>query len=486
MLKTQTALGDPPAGTDGGEAPGSRKIRLLYAGDMDFARAQFASEAPRLELVAATEASIRDAKSKGAAPPADVAFIDCSSSGVNATRLLQELRSAFPGMPVVVAVDPGRADAARDAVDLKADDFTVKSPGWLGRLPVRLGMVLSRQSHLSQFDTVRSREERLRGILESAPVCLVRLNRDATVLAINTAGRSLIGAGEAGAVLRKSILAFVSADDRDQLRGFVERVCSGQPGSMEFSTAGSSESARIVEASAIQLAPHAGRSETALLVLRDISARRRLERSLEQAEVPGPGLDNSNAIAELESRLSEAESHRLTLKAERDSLNEAVQDGNTAIEALSKKLQQRQLELNNVAAERDRLSEAVETTGQTIQALEARLEDNRGEVEAVSQRLHERECELHNIVAERSGLSQAVETTGQTVAALEAQLEEKRREVEEVSRRLHERERELHNIAAERSSLSQAVETTGQTVAALEARLEEKRREVEEVAQRLH
>ena len=81
---------------------------------MDFARPQFASEAPQLELFAVNESTIRDARAKDSAPPVDVAFIDCSSPGVNAPWLLEELRRAFPTLPVVVAVDPGRDDSARE------------------------------------------------------------------------------------------------------------------------------------------------------------------------------------------------------------------------------------------------------------------------------------------------------------------------------------------------------------------------------------
>src|SRR6185436_17503323 len=91
----------------------SHKITVLYSGNADFARVQFATEAPLLHLVMDVEA--RSAASGPGAtdrPVVDVAFIDCGSPGVNAAALVEELRARQPGLPIVIALDPGVDDAA--------------------------------------------------------------------------------------------------------------------------------------------------------------------------------------------------------------------------------------------------------------------------------------------------------------------------------------------------------------------------------------
>src|SRR5690349_5315413 len=91
-----------PASAD---ARSAAKIRVLYAGNADFARAQFASEAPQLQLVVAGQ----DAASGSDRPAADaaaldVALVDSGSPGVNAAALVEDFRARHPGLPIVLAV----------------------------------------------------------------------------------------------------------------------------------------------------------------------------------------------------------------------------------------------------------------------------------------------------------------------------------------------------------------------------------------------
>ena len=442
-MRTQTAVGDTSPRGHAADSADGQKIRLFYAGDMDFARPQFASEAPQLDLLPVNENVIRDARAKNSAPPVDVAFIDCSSPGVNAPWLLEEIRRAFPTLPIVVAVDPGRDDAAREAIELRADDYTVKSPRWLTRLPVRLGIVIKRHRRLSEADSLKAHEQRLRSIIESAPACLTRLNRDGTVLAINVAGRALLGVSAGRDVLRKSILPFVDAAHHGVVQEFLQRVCGGQAGSAEFSTAGDPESIRFIEANAIPLPAHADHAETALLVLRDVTTRRRLEQSLEHVETVAPRSDTSAALAALEGRLADIEVQCREHTAERDQLAQAVEDGNATLDALQRRLEERGVEMNTVVAERDGLARRVESTDATIGTLEAQLNEERLELGRLKaerdrlahtadhgnasagepdQRLEQLDSAFQSVMAERDAFSKRVQATDSAIATLEGQL----------------------------------------------------------------
>ena len=464
MHKTQTAVTDTSVHAAHLDPPGGQRIRLFYAGDMDFARPQFASEAPQLDLVALNETAIRDARAKDSTPPVEAAFIDCSSPGLNAPRLLDELRRAFPTLPIVVGVDPSREDAAREAVEMRADDYTVKSPRWLARLPVRLGLVIRRQRRLSEAEGVKAQEQRLRWIIESAPVCLTRLNRDGTVLAINSAGRALLGADAPPAVLRKSFLPFVEASHHDAVREFLQRVCGGSAVSIEFSTA-DSESGRIVEASGIPLPPLADKAETALLVLRDVTTRRRLEQHVETI-VPAAG---TPIVSQLEARIAEVELVTRQLTDERDRLALAVADGNATVDALARRLEERGLELNSVIAERDGLARRVDATDATIATLQARITEERiqldrlsGERDRLAQSAQDGNA-LSSLAAERDELSRRLEASDAVLKTLEAQLETERHA--------------LLRVTSERDHLLTTIRDIQPAVAALKQELERRRLE---------
>src|SRR5262249_53337227 len=142
------------------------------------------------------------------------------------------------------------------------------------------------------IEQLKVREARLRAIVETAPTCLARVSRDATILAMNVAGRSMLGATRGRDILKKSILSFVVAEDQERARQLIEGACDGQAASAEFSMNGPAGGRRSVEASAVSLSASGDVSATALMTFRDVTGRRRLEHSVED---------------DLEHRLSESE-----------------------------------------------------------------------------------------------------------------------------------------------------------------------------------
>src|SRR5262245_29813230 len=148
------------------DARTAAQIRVLYAGNAEFARMQFASEAPQLHLVIAGKDVGKE--SNGQPANVDVALVDSGAPGVNAAALVEEFRGAHPDVPIVLAVDPAIEDAARLALQLQVDDYTVKSPGWVARLPVRLSVTLARGRRSRELAATQKSAERLRSIVEAA------------------------------------------------------------------------------------------------------------------------------------------------------------------------------------------------------------------------------------------------------------------------------------------------------------------------------
>ena len=65
--------------------------------------------------------------------------------------------------------------------------------------------------------------ERLRTLLERQPSCLMRVAVDGTLLAVNEAALSLLGASELGQVLDSSLVECIE-DGRTTWSGFIQRV----------------------------------------------------------------------------------------------------------------------------------------------------------------------------------------------------------------------------------------------------------------------
>jgi PAS domain S-box-containing protein len=480
---------------------GARKIQVLYAGDMEFARSQFASEAPELQLTAAADVLKAGSGSAAAAgrPAVDVAFVDCGAPNVNAAALLEELRQQRPDLPVVLAVDPSRDDGVRAAVELQADDYTVKAPGWLSRLPVRLAIVISRQRRLGELQALQAREQRLRSIVESAPVCFVRVGADGTILAMNTAARTMMGAGRPADVLKKSFFSFVTPENQEPSRQLIDLACAGQAASQEFSIAPAAGVSRSVEASAIALPSDSGGTSSALLVLRDVTARRRLEQSVvAKAEAeggpsptasapPAPAAGEALKVAELERQLRD-------VATERDRLREAVEQARAATQTLGERLQRQELVCGTLETERDELRRGLEQERQRQEAdsagaLEARqqLEHRLRAADAqlkhaaeqsqatIDQQLRDWKARCQQVEAERDELRRALDERrvrdDQDVAARQA-LEERLQDAEAslkrladeaqetLTRQLHDWKVECHRLETERNALHAALEST--------------------------
>jgi PAS domain S-box-containing protein len=330
---------------------------------MEFARAQFASDAPQLQLVA-----IADALTQASRPETrgafDVAFLDSGSPSVNAAALVIELRRTLPSLPIVLALDPGRDDAARTAWQLGVDDYTVKSPGWLSRLTVRMSLAIARHERAARGEQLTAQADRLRSIVETAPACLARVARDGTILAVNEAARSMIGASTNREVLKKPLGAFVHADDRERAGRFIEQVSDGAAASLELSIARVSGESRPVDASAVPLPARGTVPATALLMFRERADSRRVEDPAARAAAAA----SSSRQAELERRVVELEAMQRRLEAERD--------------AIAASANQAQADARAAQADARTLGERLQTAAETRQTLDAERAELLRELEA--------------------------------------------------------------------------------------------------------
>jgi len=167
-------------------------------------------------------------------------------------------------------------------------------------------------------------ETHLQGLLEKLPVCLTRVARDGTLLAVNDAALVMLGGDTLSQVLGKPLQSFVT-DDPNACRRFIERVTAGERSSVQLEMQGLEGHASTLQVSAIPSPDHPDGVSSALLAFRDITEQRRLEQSL--IDVAGhdrPAADEPGSrIQELERALLSAQERCMELEVllgERDGM----------------------------------------------------------------------------------------------------------------------------------------------------------------------
>lgn len=306
------------------------QIGVLYAGDIELARPQFASSARHLTLVPITDV-IGAFGGRGVAAGIDVAVIDCAAPGVNAAQTVAQLRALRRSLPILLVIDPGIENGASMALSLQTDDYTVKTPGWLGRLPTRLQIVVNRHRRIEQLESGGRIEQRLKTAVEKAPVCLARVLDDGSVAAMNDAARGMLAVGSLEDVLKKPLAVFVGPGDHQPLSEFISTVCGGEARSIELSIVPKEGDERIAELRGVALPPDPSGRSSAIIAMRDLSDRRRLEASVLEVVSTNDGAAErianeqlSAEITDLRKRLADADGQQLQLIQDRDAERHAA------------------------------------------------------------------------------------------------------------------------------------------------------------------
>jgi len=126
---------------------------------------------------------------------------------------------------------------------------------------------------------LRESEERFRAIVETTPECVALVNREGTVLHMNSSGLRMIDATSAEMVVGKNACDLIAPHDRDRFRAFNEKICRGEKASLEFKIVGLKGAGRHLETHAAPLRMPDG-SLVQLAVTRDITERKQRDADL--------------------------------------------------------------------------------------------------------------------------------------------------------------------------------------------------------------
>ena len=277
VAKRQSAAGTAPA------AEGPTPLRIAYAGDIQFLKGALGADRSLLQVTPLAEVLAEGATRH---VPLDAIVFDHGARDAGTATALADVKRLELDVAVVLLVDPQDETSALRNFDGRMDECLVKTPGWTHRLPLRLASICTRFTQARELETLRTREGRLRTLVDRLPACVVRVSPDGAILAMNAVALDLVGATEPRQVLRKAFQALVGPLDIEGCTDFIHRVAGGEQRSMELSLTTLTGTGRSVEATAVPMPPEDGRPGSVLMVLRDISERVRLEAALEQAPEP--------------------------------------------------------------------------------------------------------------------------------------------------------------------------------------------------------
>jgi len=277
VAKRQAAAGAADA------AEGPKPLRIAYAGDIQFLKGALGADRSLLQVTPLADVLAEAATRR---VPLEAVVIDHGARDAGTATALADVKRLELGVPVVLLVDAQDETSALRSFEGSVEECLVKTPGWTHRLPLRLATICTRFTQARELETLRTREGRLRTLVDRLPACVVRVSPDGAILAMNAVALDLVGAAEPRQVLRKAFQALVGPLDIEGCTDFIHRVAGGEQRSMELSLTTLTGTGRTVEAIAVPMPPEDGRPGSVLMVLRDVTERVRLEAALEQAPAP--------------------------------------------------------------------------------------------------------------------------------------------------------------------------------------------------------
>ncbi len=168
-------------------------LRTLYLDDNNLDRSlvcdALTREAGGFEIhEAATEQEFRALLDQG---PWDLVLSDFHVLGFDGFEVIGLVRERYPDVPVIIVTGTGSEEIAVSALHRGADDYVIKTPSHIQRLPRTISGVMARRSlaaEKAEADREVRRANNLRiALINSMPANVALLNRDGEILMVNEA-----------------------------------------------------------------------------------------------------------------------------------------------------------------------------------------------------------------------------------------------------------------------------------------------------------
>ena len=398
-------------------APHARQLRLLFVGNDQMIRKQ-ASGLPNVVVESVSFAPDGTLKLPETGTIQDeVLIIDCSESGANTLNTIREVNLRIPDLPIILLTNPGDDETAIRAMRAGASDCVAKTESCFHRLLPVIERENRRRELLRVRTALRSREERLRQIVETMPVGITVLASDGTFLAINRTGLKLVGAARLEQIIGKNFLQMLPLAEREKVENFLASVVKGNSASVRIDWKGLDETAPGIELRGVTMRRDNGGVSTVLAAIYPSGGNQAMPFAEEGSQ------QNSS---DLEKALQEAE-FRLREHQEKAGLQQArwAEDLRQA-EARCAALEEQQAVLKRAAEEADGLykkllqEQATERTGWE-QAREG-LKEQSAKIESTAVSLRSaQESLLESHAADRARWEMRIQELEQKAQSMQAQ-----------------------------------------------------------------
>jgi PAS domain S-box-containing protein len=142
-------------------------------------------------------------------------------------------------------------------------------------------------------EALRESEERFRAIVQATPECVKVVAADGTLLAMNSAGCSMVEAASDTEVVGKDVYGLIAPEFRQRFVEFNQSVCHGNKGHIEFQIVGLKGTWRWMETHAVPMREPSTGQTVQLAITRDVTARKEAEDKLRRSEEDLRALANS-------------------------------------------------------------------------------------------------------------------------------------------------------------------------------------------------
>ena len=318
-------------------------IRVLYAGHDEVVR-RYLAQMSSFHLETADFAPDGSGLVVGSEAPFEVALLDETLPHINVLQLLKEIHLKAPGVPVVLLADTDRDDVVLQALRLGASDCVLKTGDYLARLLLILPKVVARRDLLQERNALVSTEERLRLVIEFVPTCVILLDGNGTIVAMNWTGLSLIGAARLDEIVGRDFLEFVQESDRGPMKQFIDKVCAGTRKSTRFHWIGLNGVHRHLESRAVPFRRDTSGAPAMLAVVHDLATTQ--SRELDANTLSG-ALDVTRSLTDDTSSLDQERQEWEKVREELQQRLRVAEEKGRANAALGERLQEafaRQLE----------------------------------------------------------------------------------------------------------------------------------------------
>lgn len=214
----------------------------------------------------------------------DAIIADIHMSGMDGIQFLKYVRSHGIESSFIVFTGRGREDVAMEALNLGAD-FYLQKRGDPAILHTELrNMILQSVQRREVEANLRESEERYRTLAESSNDFIFIIDRDDTVLYVNSHGSRQFGMTPEEIVGKPRSVLFPSGADGTQKQSLDTVFRTGKPLMVEGSVVFPDKTAGWINTHLIPIRNEAGRVDSVMGISRDVSRYKEIEAGLKESE----------------------------------------------------------------------------------------------------------------------------------------------------------------------------------------------------------